>query len=47
MVVTNAEREDGREKKVAELIQKEVARLLQREFRDPRLAMITINEVRS
>ena len=40
------QREDGREKKVAELIQKEVARLLQREFRDPRLAMITINEVR-
>ena len=40
------QREGGREKKVAELIQKEVARLLQREFRDPRLAMITINEVR-
>ena len=40
------QRENGREKKVAELIQKEVARLLQREFRDPRLAMVTINEVR-
>ena len=40
------QREDGREKKVAELIQKEVASLLQREFRDPRLPMVTINEVR-
>ena len=40
------QRENGREKKVAELIQKEVARLLQREFRDPRLGMVTINEVR-
>ena len=36
----------GREKKVAELIQKEVAKLVQREFRDPRLGMVTINEVR-
>ena len=45
MVVTNAEKRRSREK-VAELIQKEVARLLQREFRDPRLAMVTINEVR-
>ena len=40
------QRENGREKKVAELIQKEVARLLQRELRDPRLGMVTINEVR-
>ena len=40
------QREDGREKKVAELIQKEVASLVQREFRDPRLPMVTINEVR-
>ena len=39
------QRENGREKKVAELIQKEVARLLLRELRDPRLGMVTINEV--
>ena len=40
------QRENGREKKVAELIQKEVAKLVQRELRDPRLGMVTINEVR-
>ena len=40
------QRENGREKKVAELIQKEVAGLLQRELRDPRLGMVTVNEVR-
>ena len=39
------QRENGREKKVAELIQKEVAGLLQRELRDPRLGMVTVNEV--
>ena len=40
------QRENGRERKIAELIQKEVARLLQRELRDPRLGMVTVNEVR-
>mgnify|MGYP001238329630 CR=1 FL=1 len=40
------QRENGREKKVAEIIQKEVAILLQRELRDPRLGMVTVNEVR-
>ena len=40
------QRENGRDKKVAELIQKEIARLLQRELRDPRLGMITVNEVK-
>ena len=40
------QRENGRDKKVAELVQKEVASLLQKEFRDPRLGMVTVNEVR-
>ena len=38
-------KENGRAKKIGELVQKELAQLLQRELRDPRLGMITINEV--
>ena len=38
-------REFSRGRRVADLIQKELAILLQREIKDPRVGMITINEV--
>ena len=38
--------ESGRGKKIADLIQRELAVLIQREIKDPRLGMVTINEAR-
>lgn len=37
-------RESSRGRKVADLIQRELAILIQREVKDPRLGMVTINE---
>ncbi|MBO6558379.1 MAG: 30S ribosome-binding factor RbfA [Pseudomonadales bacterium] len=39
-------RESSRGHKVADLIQRELAILIQREVKDPRLGMVTINEAR-
>jgi ribosome-binding factor A len=39
-------REFSRGNRVADLIQKEIAQLVQRELKDPRIGMITINEVK-
>ena len=38
--------ESSRGRKVADLIQKELAILIQREVKDPRIGMVTINEAR-
>lgn len=38
-------KEYSRGKRVADLIQRELAHLVQKELRDPRLGMVTINEV--
>ena len=38
-------RESSRGRKVADLIQRELAVLIQREIKDPRIGMVTINEV--
>lgn len=38
-------KEYSRGQRVADLIQRELARLVQKELRDPRLGMVTINEV--
>lgn len=38
-------RETSRGRKVADLIQRELAVLIQREVKDPRLGMVTVNEV--
>ena len=39
-------RETSRGRKVADLIQRELAVLIQREVKDPRVGMVTINEAR-
>lgn len=38
-------RESSRGRKVADLIQRELAILIQREIKDPRIGMVTVNEV--
>jgi ribosome-binding factor A len=40
-------REYSRGQRVADLIQRELAQLIQRELRDPRLGMVTVNEVKA
>ncbi|MBL6718868.1 MAG: 30S ribosome-binding factor RbfA [Pseudomonadales bacterium] len=39
-------KEYGRDQRVADFIQRELASVLQSEMRDPRVAMVSINEVR-
>lgn len=39
-------KEYGRDQRVADFIQRELATVLQSEMRDPRVAMVSINEVR-
>jgi ribosome-binding factor A len=39
-------KEYGRDQRVADFIQRELASVLQNEMRDPRVAMVSINEVR-
>ena len=39
-------RETSRGRKVADLIQRELALLIQREVKDPRIGMVTINEAK-
>ncbi|MBL6691172.1 MAG: 30S ribosome-binding factor RbfA [Pseudomonadales bacterium] len=39
-------RESSRGRKVADLIQRELATLIQREVKDPRIGMVTINEAK-
>lgn len=39
-------RESSRGRKVADLIQRELATLIQREIKDPRIGMVTINEAK-
>ena len=39
-------KEYGRDQRVADFIQRELATVLQSEMRDPRVAMVAINEVR-
>jgi len=39
-------KEYGRDQRVADFIQRELAAVLQNEMRDPRVAMVSINEVR-
>ena len=40
-------REHSRGQRVADLIQRELAQLIQRDLRDPRLGMVTVNEVKA
>lgn len=40
-------KEYGRGQRVADLIQRELAHLIQRELRDPRVGMVTVNEVKA
>jgi len=39
-------KEFGRERRVADFIQRELAGILQREMKDPRVGMVSVNEVR-
>lgn len=39
-------KEYGREQRVADFIQREMAEILMREMKDPRVGMVTINQVR-
>ncbi len=39
-------KEYGRERRVADFIQREFAAILQREMKDPRVGMVSVNEVR-
>ncbi len=39
-------RESGRDLRVADFIRDEVAQIIQREMRDPRVGMVSVNEVR-
>lgn len=41
-----AQKETSRGRKVADLIQRELAVLIQREIKDPRIGMVTINEAK-
>lgn len=40
-------KEHSRGQRVADLIQRELAHLIQRELRDPRVGMVTVNEVKA
>jgi len=40
-------KEFSRGQRIADLIQRELAHLIQRELRDPRLGMVTVNEVKA
>lgn len=40
-------KEHSRGQRVADLIQRELAHLIQRQLRDPRLGMVTVNEVKA
>jgi ribosome-binding factor A len=39
-------RESGRDLRVADFIRDEIAQIIQREMRDPRVGMVSVNEVR-
>lgn len=41
-----AQKETSRGRKIADLIQRELAVLIQREIKDPRIGMVTINEAK-